>query len=371
MSNTQRALVLLFSLVRFSTYSVLVPQGIAEYPKQPVWPGYLADPFAFEVNGTYYMIGTGLGLSKTNDTFPSLSSSDLITWNYTGDVLHVKNQADQPSAYWAPEIAQHDRLFYLFYSAGFDESKHRLRVASSRSPLGPYDDSQAIELTDVTKLPFAIDPHPFRDTKDGQWYLFYSRDFLDTDQGYRAGTGLVVDRLIDNMTRLAGNETVVLRAKHDWQLYQKNRWIYNSTYDWHTLEGASTWQQASGQYVCFYSGGNWQNTSYGVDYGIAFASPWGPYEEDSTSQARVTHSITGTIIGPGHNSIILGRDHETTYIVYHAWNDAKTIRSPYVSPLNWKTMVPSSSSSGQDVLHVVLFLLAYTVVLLLIFHHAL
>jgi GH43 family beta-xylosidase len=97
----------------------------------------------------------------------------------------------------------------------------------------------------------------------------------------------------------------------------------------------------------------------------------GPYKEDSTNQARITHSIEGTIIGPGHNSIILGRDRKTTYIVYHAWNKAKTIRSPYVSQLNWKTRLSNSSNSGQDLLHVTLLFLVYIIVVIMIFHHAL
>jgi GH43 family beta-xylosidase len=362
---------IVFFTIIISVHSILIPQSVDEYPKEPIWSGYLADPFAFEFNGTYYMIGTGPGLNGTQYTFPSLVSNDLITWKYAGDVLNIIEQPDQPSSYWAPEIAEKDNMFYLFYSAGFNDGKHRLRVASSILPLGPYNDSQSIELTDVTKLSFAIDPHPFLDKTDGQWYLFYSRDFLDTNNDYRVGTGIVVDRLINNMTRLAGNETMVIRAKHDWQVYEHNRSIYDHIYDWYTLEGATTWQQESGVYICFYSGGNWQNTSYGVDYGVSYSSPMGPYKEDSTNQARITHSIEGTIIGPGHNSIILGRDRKTTYIVYHAWNKAKTIRSPYVSQLNWKTRLSNSSNSGQDLLHVTLLFLVYIIVVIMIFHHAL
>ncbi|CAF0903765.1 unnamed protein product [Rotaria sordida] len=366
-----RTSFVVFFTIIITVNSTLIPDHIDEYPKKPVWSNYLADPFAFEFNGTYYMIGTGLGLSENNATFPSLISDDLITWNYSGNILDMINRPDQPSSYWAPEIAEKDNIFYLFYSVGFGDKKHRLRVTSSTSPLGPYDDSQSIELTNVTKISFAIDPHPFQDKKDGQWYLFYSRDFLDTNDGYRVGTGIVVDRLINNMTQLAGNETIVLRAKHDWQLYEHNRSIYDNVYDWYTLEGAATWQQESGVYICFYSGGNWQSTSYGVDYGIAYSSPMGPYTEDSTNQARITHSIEGIIIGPGHNSIILGRDQKTTYIVYHAWNEAKTIRSPYISQLNWKTMIPNKSSSGYDILHLTLLFLVYIIVIVLIFHHAL
>ena len=362
-------LIVLLTIINV-VQSLSLPQGVIDYPKNPVWSGYLADPFAFEVNGRYYMIGSGLGDGEKGATFPALISNDLVTWTYAGDVIRVMNQSGQPSDYWAPEIAEKDNVFYLFYSVGFGDTKHRLRVASSTSPLGPYDDNQSIELTNVTKLPFAIDPHPFRDPQDGQWYLFYSRDFLDTDDGYRVGTGIVVDRLINNMTALAGVETLVLRAKHDWQLYQRNRSIYGHNYDWYTLEGAATWQQESGSYICFYSGGNWQNKSYGVDYGVAFSSPMGPYTENSTDQARVTHSIEGIIIGPGHNSIIRGRDNQTTYIVYHAWNDAKTIRSPYISQLNWKSELLKNSSSTQDLLHVTLSFLVYIIVIFLIFHRA-
>ncbi|UJR36344.1 hypothetical protein I4U23_029071 [Adineta vaga] len=362
--------LIIFSTILIQVNSILIPESVSVYPKNPVWSNTLADPFAFESNGIYYMIGTGPALTGNSSTFPGLISNDSITWQYAGDVLQVIQQPNQPYTYWAPEIAEKDNIFYLFYSAGFEDKKHRLRVVSSTSPLGPYNDSQAIELTDVSKLFFAIDPHPFQDKKDGQWYLFYSRDFLDTDDGYRVGTGIVVDRLLDNMTRLAGNETVVLRAKHDWQLFEANRSIYDHVYDWYTLEGAAVWQQEPDVYVCFYSGSNWQTKGYGVDYGIAY-SPMGPYTEDSTNEARITHSIDGIIIGPGHNSVIRGPDNQTTYIVYHGWNKAGDKRSPYVSELTWKQKVPINSSSGQDVLHITLLFLVYIIVIILIFHHAL
>ena len=363
-------LIIFFTII-IIVNSVLIPESLTDYPKEPVWSGYLADPYAFEVNGTYYMIGTGLGLSEKQDTFPSLISHDLITWTYAGDILYVIEQLDQPSSYWAPEIAEKDNIFYLYYSVGFNDTKHRLRVVSSTSPLGPYNDSESIELTDIRSLSFAIDPHPFYDKTTNEWYLFYSRDFLDTNNGYRVGTGIVVDHLINNMSQLAGNETMVLRAKHDWQIYERNRSIYDHIYDWHTLEGAATWEQESGVYICFYSGGNWQDKSYGVDYGIAYSSPMGPYTEDSIDQARITHSKEGIIIGPGHNSIILGPDKKTTYIIYHAWNQEKTKRSPYISVLNWKKKLPTNSSSGQDLLNITLLFLVYIIVILMIFHHAL
>ncbi|CAF1626301.1 unnamed protein product, partial [Adineta ricciae] len=257
---------IIFSTILFYVNSIRIPEGVSEYPTAPIWPNYLADPFAFQSNGMYYMIGTAPYSADDNFTFPALVSSDSTTWKYASHILHITKQAGQPDAYWAPEIAEKDNIYYLFYSAGFDDKQHRIRVATSTSPLGPYEDDDAIELTDVSKLSFAIDPHPFRDQQGGQWYLFYSQDFLDTDDGYRVGTGIVVDRLLDNMTRLAGNKTVVLRAKHDWQLFEANRSIYGHIYDWYTLEGAAVWQQEPNVYVCFYSGSNWKTPTYGVDY---------------------------------------------------------------------------------------------------------
>src|SRR5690606_28025997 len=124
--------------------------------------------------------------------------------------------------------------FHLYYSVGFGDARHQLRVAIAARPEGPYRDAAA--LTDVDTCPFAIDPHPFRDA-DGSWWLFHARDFLDADGGVRAGTALVVQPLA-TMTRLTpGVPLTVLRARHDWQRFLADREMYGRRFDWHTLEG--------------------------------------------------------------------------------------------------------------------------------------
>jgi GH43 family beta-xylosidase len=108
----------------------------------------------------------------------------------------------------------------------------------------------------------------------------------------------------------------------------------DDVFDWHTLEGACVVRRGD-KYVCLYSGGRWDSELYGVDYGVA-DSVLGPYTEDAGPiHARITQTRLGRIIGPGHNSVVVGPDGETTYIVYHGWNEARTIRSPYVSRLDW------------------------------------
>lgn len=303
----------------------------------PVYPRYFADPFVWKHNGVYYAIGTGpheaegdVEAAGQSRVFPLLSSPDLVTWTSFGHAL-VPLAPEFGDSYWAPEVAFSEGRFWLYYSVGHADKAHQMRVASSANPLGPYEDSGQV-LIDPTKCPFAIDPHPFRDD-DGQWYLFYARDFLDTEGGHRAGTALVVDRL-HNMTRLAGEEHVVLRARSDWQRFLADRSMYEGTYDWHTLEGPCV-RKHEGRYYCFYSGGRWENATYGVDYGVADCVT-GPYLDNGNEQgARVLRTLPGHAIGPGHNSIVVGPDRESDYIAYHAWDPAMTARRLFIDRLDW------------------------------------
>lgn len=77
------------------------------------------------------------------------------------------------------------RRFWLYYSVGFEDRGHHLRVAVSRSPTGPFID-QGVNLSPTER--FAIDASPFRDD-DGTWYLFHARDVLEGDRVGTMGRG--------------------------------------------------------------------------------------------------------------------------------------------------------------------------------------
>jgi beta-xylosidase len=244
--------------------------------------------------------------------------------------------------FWAPEVAFAEGKFYLYYSVGHEYKNHQLHVATSDSPLGPYRDC-GIALIDPNRCPFAIDAHPFRDD-DGQWYLFYARDFLDSAGDVRPGTALMVARL-QTMTRLADEGRVVLRARSDWQRFQFERPMYRGIYDWHTLEGPCV-RKHEGRYYCFYSGGRWENETYGVDYGVA-DHVMGLYsDKGNESGPRVLRTIPGDLIGPGHNSIVIGPDGED-YIVYHAWDAAMTARRMFIDHLVWTEDGPRAKRSAD------------------------
>lgn len=312
----------------------------------PVYDGYFADPFVWQHQGVYYAVGTGAaGAWRRRGgrrVIPLLRSPDLVHWVPLGHAL-VKPDDALGDDFWAPEVAFHDGVFHLYYSVGREDRGHQLRVAISHAPEGPYADAGAT-LVDPAACPFAIDPHAFRDD-DGRWYLFYARDFLDTDEGHRAGTAIVVDRLV-TMTRLAGEPRTVLRACFDWQRFQAQRPMYGGIYDWHTLEGPCV-RKRDGRYYCFYSGGRWESETYGVDYGVA-ESVMGPYRHPETcAQPRVLRTVPGRLLGPGHNSIVLGPDGETEFVVYHAWGPDRQARRMHLAPLRWTADGPRAMPTAD------------------------
>lgn len=318
--------------------------------QNPVYPYYFADPFVWKHQGRYYAVGTGpisespsageaefttVKVNGREMAIPLLVSDDLVHWNLHGGALLVPPRA-RGAVFWAPEVAHHDGKFYLYYSYAVEELKHSLCVAVSSNPEGPYEDAGAL-LPESDPCTFAIDAHAFCDD-DGEWYLFYARDFLDFGGGLRAGTALVMDRLI-GMTRLAGETKTVLRARCDWQLFQSQRPMYGKVLDWHTLEGPCV-RKRNGRYYCFYSGGCYQGEGYGVDYGVA-DSITGPYsDEGNESGARVLRTLRGRVIGPGHHSIVVGPDDRTEFIVYHAWDPAMTGRRMHIDRLEWTPQGP-------------------------------
>ena len=288
----------------------------------PVYPGDFPDPFVMRVGDTYYAYATEL-YTQPPRALRLLRSPDLVHWTPLEGALE---RLEEPWArdYWAPEVAFHDGRYFLYYSAGIEDRHHQIRVAVAERPEGPFRDQRTILTPDD---PFTIDAHPFRDD-DGQWYLYYARDFVEGD---RVGTAIVVDRLVD-MTGLAADRRTVLRATADWQLFQRQREMYGEVYDWYTLEGPFV-RKRNGRYYCIYAGGRWETEDYGLSYAVA-DSPLGPFVDAPGDGPALIRTIPGKVLGPGHASVVEGPDGED-YLVYHAWDVAKTARRMCIDRLEW------------------------------------
>jgi beta-xylosidase len=297
--------------------------------RNPVWPGYLADPFVLEWEGRYYAYGTSSQRGKSRqadgNVFPVLESDDLVHWRLLGGALVPLPDAELH--YWAPGVAQRDGSFYLYYSAGGpDGEDHKLRLATASRPAGPFLDCGGLVLPEE---PFSIDAHPFVDPSDGRWYLFFCKDFFDG----RVGTGAACVELADDMLTPASPVTTVLRASADWQIFSRNRRWYGRNWPaWHTVEGPFVVEH-EGLYYCFYSGGNWETAEYGLGFAVA-EHPLGPYRDDWSASGPSVLRGTPEAIGPGHNSIARAPDGQEV-VVYHAWDKTRTVRRMCVDPLVW------------------------------------
>ncbi len=293
----------------------------------PVWDGYLADPQVLKVRGEYYAYGTGN--EQDGKQFPVLHSKDFAHWKFVGNALDNVTEP-QLKTYWAPEVAEHNGKFYLYYAGDY-----KMRVAVADRPVGPFKDVGRLLLPDE---PFSIDGHPFHDPQTGKWYLFFAKDFLDG----RVGTALAVIQLGDDMISTSGPVKTVLRAIGDWQIYARNRKMYGRVFDaWHTVEGPTVLFR-NGRYYCFYSGGNWQTPGYGVGFATS-DSVMGPYRDTADLDgATVLKSIPGKLIGPGHNGVALGPDNATWFIVYHCWNTKRTKRQMCIDPIEWTAQGPKA-----------------------------
>ena len=278
----------------------------------PVWGGYFADPFVLRLsNGDYVAYGTHPG-SEGDRVFEALVSPDLEHWESAGAVLErLPDRFGED--YWAPEVAESQGAFWMFYSVGRGIEGHHLRVARAESATGPFRDV-GVDLTPDEV--FAIDAHPFRDSA-GRWFLFFAHDVLDHE---RPGTHLAVAPLDAGMTSLAGPAVPVLAPNADWQLYERDRLIHGRRFDWHTLEGPAVLHRG-GRYWLTYSGGAWTGPGYAV--GVAVADhPLGPWSH--VEQTPLLRS-GGDLRGPGHNSLTVAPD-GTDVIAFHSWNEEETAR---------------------------------------------
>jgi len=295
--------------------------------RNPVYPNDYADPFVLRTAEGYYAYGTAAP-GPNGRPFPVLKSTDLVHWEKLGGALTPLPDA---FSYWAPEVIAHDDRYYLFYSASTSTSDehHRLRVAISSRPAGPFQDSGNLLLPDAG---FSIDASPFQDPATGKHYLYFAKDYESTEPH---GTGLAVVELAKDLLSAVTAPTPVVRAVADWQIYERNRNYKGRVWTkWHCVEGPSVVHH-QGRYYCFYSGGAWHGTAYGVGFAVA-DHPLGPWTDDFAQHGPfVLKGVPDKVVGPGHNSTVIGPDGRTLYMVYHAWDAGHTARRMCIDPIVW------------------------------------
>jgi len=148
--------------------------------------------------------------------------------------------------------------------------------------------------------------------------MFYATDFLEHTH---IGTGTVMDRML-SWTKLKGKPRPVTRASYDWQIYDPQRKEKGGV-RWHTVEGPAVIER-KGVYFEMFSGGNWQEPTYGVSFAVTddlnTRDEWQQHADGKNVLPIIRTS--SAVVGPGHNSIVRGPNGREMYCVYHRWTDA-------------------------------------------------
>ncbi|HEX4950307.1 MAG TPA: glycoside hydrolase family 43 protein [Blastocatellia bacterium] len=293
--------------------------------QNPVYAAACADPFVLKYLNEYWCYCTGWW--HDGRCFGVLHSRDLQHWREVGGAMIPFDPT--ATCYWAPEVTYENGRFLLYYSVGNEEFM-QIRAAEATHPAGPFNDCGVR----LTKEDFAIDPHVFV-AQDGARYLFYATDFLAHTH---IGTGTVCDRMI-NPLQLAGTPQPVTRARYDWQVYDPQR-ASKGGVRWHTVEGPFVLEH-KGRYYQMFSGGNWQNATYGASYAVSeVVLPTEEWEQVADGQQvfPVLRTIPQHVMGPGHNSAIRGPDNQQIFCVYHGWYpqaDISNERLMAIDRLDW------------------------------------
>lgn len=230
------------------------------------WQDYgNGDPFILRYDGRYYLY---VSTKDFRVGIKAWSSEDLINWTYEGLVT----EDEISTGAYAPEVVYWNGYFYLYTSpAGQGHYVYR-----SEAPTGPFE-----RMTE--NLGMTIDGSVFIND-DASWYFTY------------AGTQGIVGALMDDP--ITFNSGVIL----------------GETFLGHWTEGSTIFKR-DGIYYMTYAGNHVFSKGYRIHYATAKDGPLGPYV--SPSHNPIIISTKPEFNGLGHNSIVIGPDLDSYYIVYH------------------------------------------------------
>ncbi|WP_274362983.1 family 43 glycosylhydrolase [Paenibacillus thermotolerans] len=292
----------------------------------PVFEPVLADPSVIRGNdGYFYAYGTedDWGDGSGAKLVPIVRSKDMTAWEYIGDAFAQKPEWHGYGSIWAPDISNHNGLYYLYYSmSSWGDSNPGIGVATSEKPEGPFEDRGALFRSADIGVGNSIDPMRFTDD-DGVSYLFWG--------SFRGIFGV---RLSEDGLSVVGEKFHIAGGSYE----------------------AAYMIKRDGYYYFFGSRGTCcegENSGYNVAVGRS-ESLRGPYvDKDGVkllasggTLALIGHfpnqQTSKPVAGPGHNAIITD-DNGTDWIVYHGVDmanpylpDGATRRPLMLDPLVWE-----------------------------------
>lgn len=264
-------------LLTLALTAAMMPQAPMT-SKNPIFPGWYADPEIHVFEGRYYVYPTYSAPYEKQTFYEAFSSPDLVHWRREGRILDFKDVPWSTNrAAWAPTVIERDGTYFMYFSAGDGAG---IGVATSKSPGGPFKDALGRPLIkEYINGAQPIDAMAFLDD-DGQAYLYYG--------GWKHAN---VVKLSKDMLSTEGEFKEITPEGY--------------------VEG-SFMLKRNGEYVFMWSEGGWTNSTYGVAYARS-KSPTGPFVR--IGQILGTDPTVGK--GSGHHSVLKLPGTEEYVICYH------------------------------------------------------
>ncbi|MGH9298905.1 MAG: glycoside hydrolase family 43 protein [Acidimicrobiales bacterium] len=287
-------------------------ENLTAAPARIVTPGRnLPDPYVLAVTGGYDLFA-----SQTGFTTPAVRvafSRDLVHWSLSTAAMRSPPAWAVAGFTWAPDVHEIDGRYVLYFNAwarsslyedkaasGFASHAQCIGVATSKSAGGPYE-GRPRPLVCRFSDHGAIDPRVFT-SPSGKLFLDWKADDNAAAPGPFKPTTIYSEALAKNGLSFSGPPRVLLRADEPWQ---------------QGIVEAPQMVLVSGRYFLFYSGGWFNNDTYGI--GVASCrGPVGPCTNRSIARAWLGSNGNG--IGPGEESVFEDRAGRW-WMVYSPWFD--------------------------------------------------
>src|SRR3954464_13426511 len=286
-------------------------------------PSIIRAQDASDPNWYLYCTTDPLYEGSTIHWLPIFKSSDLVNWNYAGDVFQgAPSWIASGASIWAPEIKFFNGLYHLYYAASnttIGLGGSAIFVATSSSPTGPWSPNSTPVVEPSGPSRWTLDPEVVEDA--GQRYIFFGS----------FGGGIAARQLSpDGVTSVPASEV---------QITVSDR--YEGAYV--VKHGDYFYLLASASDCC-----RGPLTGYSV---FAGRSPnlLGPYV-DAEGASLLDSRVGGTPVlamngdrwmGPGHNTMVTDANGQD-WIIYHAvdvnhpyFNGSLTRRPALIDRLDW------------------------------------
>ena len=287
------------------------------FKDEPLVPGiYTADPSAHVFGGRLYVypshdIDAGVPQDDLGSHFAMrdyhVYSMDRVGAPVTdhGVALSIDTVAWAGRQMWAPDAAEKNGRYYLYFPAKDKRDVFRIGVASSSSPTGPF----TAEPTPIAGT-YSIDPAVFRDG-DGAYYMYFGGIWGGQLQRWATGTYVAKDTypapgapaLMPKVARLGADMKSLAEAPRDVRIVDAAGTPLTAGDNGRRFFEAAWVHRYGGKYYLSYSTGDTHYLVYATG-----DSPYGPF----TYRGRLMEPVLGWT---SHHSIV---EHEGQwYLFYH------------------------------------------------------